>query len=163
MFCKKCGSSLVEDSVFCQKCGERQNAQAAEKVSDFTLSEGSRAATPAVDKRFWSSWSSGRRTWFVIILALTVLAGLNGQNLFSFVTGLATGQVYLDSGKVEANIESGIQSQIGESVTATCPNPMAGKVGESRQCTVVDTLGMTYLVDVTIQSTNGDVTWRVQN
>ena len=163
MFCNKCGSSLAVGSVFCQKCGQRQSVQSTEQVHEFTPSQSSQGLTPPVDKRFWSSWSSGRRTWFVVIMALTILAGLNGQNIFTYVAGIANGQVYLDSGKVEANIDSGILDQIGEKVTTTCPHPMTAKVGESRECTVVDSTGTTYLVDVTVQSTNGDVTWKVQN
>lgn len=163
MYCNKCGTELPVDSAFCQKCGQRQNGGSAEQVYDFKSSNASSAEPNKGDKGFWSSWSSGRRAWFVVVMVLIALAGLNGQNIFTYVTGLATGQVYLDSGRVESTIETGVYDQVGETVTASCPNPLAGRVGETRQCTVVDSLGATYFVDITVQSTNGDITWKVQN
>jgi Domain of unknown function (DUF4333) len=98
-----------------------------------------------------------------MIMVLTVLAGLNGQNIFQYVTGIATGQVTLSVSAVENEIESGVQKQAGITVTATCPNPLMGKPGEVRQCTIQDSTGTTAFVDITIQNTAGDVTWQVRN
>ena len=70
--------------------------------------------------------------------------------------------VTLDVAKVENVIEQGVLDQGGFSVTATCPNPMTGQVGDTRTCQIVDESGTTALVDVTIQNDNGDVVWKVQ-
>ena len=71
--------------------------------------------------------------------------------------------VDLDVPRVEKMIEDGILEQGGFSVTATCPDPMAGQVGDTRTCSVLDEYGNTGLVDVTIQNDNGDVVWKVQD
>lgn len=70
--------------------------------------------------------------------------------------------VTLDVPRVEKMIEDGILEQGGFSVTADCPNPMSGQVGDTRTCQITDESGVTALVDVTIQNDNGDVVWKVQ-
>lgn len=70
--------------------------------------------------------------------------------------------VTLDVQRVEQMIEDGVLDQGGFSVTATCPDPMSGQVGDTRTCQIVDEYGETALVDVTIQNDNGDVVWEVQ-
>jgi hypothetical protein len=70
--------------------------------------------------------------------------------------------VTLDVQRVEQMIEDGVLDQGGFSVTATCPDPMSGQVGDTRTCQIVDEYGETTLVDVTIQNDNGDVVWKVQ-
>ena len=70
--------------------------------------------------------------------------------------------VTLDVSRVENMIEDGVLDQGGFSVTATCPDPMSGQVGDTRTCQIVDEYGETALVDVTIQNDNGDVVWEVQ-
>jgi len=39
---------------------------------------------------------------------------------------------------------------------------MVGQVGDTRTCQIVDDSGTTALVDVTIQNSNGDIVWKVQ-
>jgi hypothetical protein len=39
---------------------------------------------------------------------------------------------------------------------------MAGQVGDTRTCQIVDEAGTTALVDITIQNDQGDVVWKVQ-
>ena len=70
--------------------------------------------------------------------------------------------VNLDSNRVEKMIEDGVLEQGGFTVTATCPDPMYGQVGDTRTCSIVDDSGTTALVDVTIQNQNGDVVWNVR-
>ena len=70
--------------------------------------------------------------------------------------------VTLDVARVETMIEDGVMEQGGFSVTATCPDPMAGQVGDTRTCQIVDDAGTTALVDITIQNDQGDVVWKVQ-
>ena len=70
--------------------------------------------------------------------------------------------VTLDVSRVENMIEDGVLDQGGFSVTATCPDPMSGQVGDTRTCQIVDEYGDTALVDITIQNDNGDVVWEVQ-
>jgi hypothetical protein len=155
MHCTNCGSEIT-GLKFCGQCG----TAAPTSIPEFEL-----RAVPAEKKsnKFWTSWSTNRRTFFVIWMALILLAGLNGQNVFSFLGGLVSGEVTLDTAKVEGVIESGILDQSGEAVTASCPNLMSGKVGDIRKCTVVDSTGATYVVDITIQSRQGDILWQVEN
>ena len=71
--------------------------------------------------------------------------------------------VTLDSPKVENMIETGVLDQSGFSVTATCPNPLSGNVGDTRTCSIEDENGTVALVDVTIQNSNGDIVWKVRD
>jgi len=70
--------------------------------------------------------------------------------------------VTLDVARVEKTIEDGVMQQGGFHVTASCPDPLAGQVGDTRTCQIVDDSGTTALVDVTIQNSNGDIVWKVQ-
>jgi hypothetical protein len=70
--------------------------------------------------------------------------------------------VTLDVSRIESEIENGVLDQAGYSVTATCPDPMSGQVGDTRTCSIEDENGTVALVDVTIQNTNGDIVWKVQ-
>ena len=70
--------------------------------------------------------------------------------------------VTLDVSRVENEIENGVLDQAGYSVTATCPDPLSGQVGDTRTCSIEDDYGTVALVDVTIQNSNGDIVWKVQ-
>jgi hypothetical protein len=70
--------------------------------------------------------------------------------------------VDLDVARVEQTIEDGILEQTDIYVTATCPDPMAGQVGDTRTCSIEDDYGDTELVDVTIQNDQGDIIWQVR-
>lgn len=72
------------------------------------------------------------------------------------------GEVLLDSGLVEREIESGVLSQGGFSVTADCPDPLSGKVGDVRQCIIEDEFGERAIVEIRIQNTEGYFIWEVQ-
>jgi hypothetical protein len=147
--CIACAEEIQLNAKLCRFCGTDQNTEASEHSE--TLS------SPSVKKPFYQS----KTFWIVAVLA--IVAALNGQNLGQFVGGQLTGQVILNSSRVEDSIESGVKKQSGFAVTATCPSPMAAKVGETRQCTVTDDTGTVALVDVTVQSTAGDITWLVKN
>jgi len=71
--------------------------------------------------------------------------------------------VTLDGPRVENMIETGVLDQSGFSVTATCPNPLSGNVGDTRTCSIEDENGTVALVDVTIQNSNGDIVWKVRD
>ena len=146
MFCSKCGGSLSEGSAFCSSCGASRSAGSIEQEGNETKS------------RFQTAL---KRPGLWIVVVLTLLAALNGQNLFSYVTGIVTGQVSIDAGKVERNIKSEIKKQTLLDVTVTCPRPFMAKVGETRQCWAKDALGQTSFIDVTVQSSAGDITWQV--
>lgn len=70
--------------------------------------------------------------------------------------------VDLDVARVEQTIEDGILEQTDIYVTATCPDPMAGQVGDTRTCSIEDDYGDVELVDVTIQNDQGDIIWQVR-
>ncbi len=97
------------------------------------------------------------------LVAITFISLIFSTMLTSCSTVDQITGVDLDVSRVEQMIEDGILEQGGFSVTATCPDPMAGQVGDTRTCSVLDEYGTTGLVDVTIQNDNGDVVWKVQN
>ena len=99
-----------------------------------------------------------RWVWIAIVGVLTLVASLNGQNLFTYVTGTLSGQAVIDSGKVARIITEGVKEQAGLDVNVSCPSPFIGHVGDTRQCSYTSLMGPGF-VDVTIQSTSGDVTW----
>jgi hypothetical protein len=68
----------------------------------------------------------------------------------------------LDPGTIEREIESGVLDQLGIFVTAECPDPMTGKVGDVKQCVVEDESGTVAIVKVTIQNQEGFVVWEVE-
>jgi len=82
---------------------------------------------------------------------------LTGCSSVDQITG-----VTLDVSRVEKTIEDGVLQQGGFHVTASCPDPLVGQVGDTRTCQIVDDSGTTALVDVTIQNSNGDIVWKVQ-
>lgn len=98
----------------------------------------------------------------------------NSLLVFSFGTLLIAGSltscstvdqitgVDLDVARVEQTIEEGVLDQADIYVTATCPDPMAGQVGDTRTCSIEDDYGDVELVDITIQNDNGDIIWQVR-
>jgi hypothetical protein len=89
--------------------------------------------------------------------ALLIAGSLTSCSSVDQITG-----VDLDVDRVEQMIEDGILEQGDIYVTATCPDPMAGQVGDTRTCSIEDDYGDVELVDVTIQNDNGDVIWEVR-
>ena len=89
--------------------------------------------------------------------ALLVAASLTSCSTVDQITG-----VDLDVARVEQTIEDGVLDQADVYVTATCPDPMSGQVGDTRTCSIEDDYGDTELVDVTIQNDNGDIIWQVR-
>jgi hypothetical protein len=100
-----------------------------------------------------------RRTSLLVIPIGTLLAAgiLSSCSTVDQITG-----VDLDVARVEQTIEDGILEQADIYVTATCPDPMAGQVGDTRTCSIEDDYGDTELVDVTIQNDQGDIVWQVR-
>jgi hypothetical protein len=94
-----------------------------------------------------------------VLTAATITFLLGGC---SSATAVLNGEVILDSGLIETEIESGVLNQSGISVTADCPDPMSGKVGDVRQCVIEDDFGTVAIVRVTIQNTDGYIVWEVQ-
>ena len=100
-----------------------------------------------------------RTTLSAISVGTLLFAGsLTSCSTVDQITG-----VDLDVPRVEQMIEDGVLEQGGFSVIATCPDPMAGQVGDTRTCSVEDEYGTTGLVDVTIQNDQGDVVWKLQD
>ena len=92
-----------------------------------------------------------------ILSPLFLLVPLASCSAVAELSGVA-----LDVSRVETMIEDGILEQGDIIVVATCPDPMVGKVGETRTCSIEDEYGDTELVDVTIQNSEGDVVWEVR-
>lgn len=71
------------------------------------------------------------------------------------------GEVLLDVNRVENEIKDGIYDQSGIDVSVECPDPLSAEVGESRTC-LIRYSGLTELVDITVQNTDGYVIWEVR-
>lgn len=92
----------------------------------------------------------------VSLFAALALAGC------SEVTAVMNGEVPLDSARIEAQIEDEVSAQIGGPVTVECPDPLSAEVGQTRQCVIEDSYGTTALVDITVQNSDGYITWEVR-
>lgn len=101
----------------------------------------------------------GVRVASLLTCALLLVLGLGGCAKASAVL---SGEVILDPTVIEEEIESGVLEQGGFVVTAECPDPLSGKVGDTRQCLIEDEFGVTALVDVRIQNSEGYIIWEVQ-
>lgn len=164
MFCTSCGKALENGWLACPSCGTKTAIAAGPSAGAprplNTLGTLYEQTSPATNTDSTDAGNRNRKPlWISIGSIILAIIALNSIGAFNGLTG----QVTLDSGKVETEIESGIYDQSGFSVTATCPSPMAGKVGETRSCSVEDESGTTYVVDVTIQNKNADVLWVVRN
>lgn len=91
----------------------------------------------------------------VSILSLT-LAGCSSAG------AVLNGEVLLDSGLIEREIEGGVLNQSGFRVSAECPDPMSGKVGDVRECVIEDEFGTVAVVEVKIQNSEGFIVWEVR-
>ena len=164
MNCKNCGKAVDASWNLCPGCGAKtertlvtapgaprplESATSLDKTAGET-NQYAPITKPAILKH--------RSTWITVCSIILTLVALNSFGVFSGLTG----QVNLDVPRVEQMIEDGIYDQSGFSVVATCPSPMAGKVGDTRSCAIEDENGDTYVVDVTIQNKNGDVIWVVR-
>ena len=100
-----------------------------------------------------------RRTSLLVVPfgTLLIASSLTSCSTVDQLTG-----VTLDVSRVEQTIEEGVLKQADTSVTATCPDPLSGQVGDTRTCSIEDDYGNTNLVDVTIQNNNGDIVWQVR-
>jgi hypothetical protein len=100
-----------------------------------------------------------RRTSLLVVPfgTLLIASSLTSCSTVDQLTG-----VTLDVSRVEHTIEEGVLKQADTSVTATCPDPLSGQVGDTRTCSIEDDYGNTNLVDVTIQNNNGDIVWEVR-
>lgn len=92
-----------------------------------------------------------------VLAPLFLLLPLASCSAVAELTGVS-----LDVALVEENIENGVLEQSGVYVTATCPDPMVGEVGDTRICTIEDEYGDVEFVDVTIQNSEGDIVWQVR-
>ena len=174
MFCPKCGAANPAKYSFCPNCGATSAPAAPStpipgvsipgvsipgvpaSTSPLSPPQGVYVPAPVKPKRKLNGWTIG----FII---LCIVAAMNGQNVFQYLSTVITGQVSLSPRSIEQNIRQTIQTKTGLSVTVTCPDPFQGKVGDVRQCTIDEPLGISLIVDVTIENTSGAFTWQVRN
>jgi len=91
----------------------------------------------------------------ITILVFFLIAGC------AEVEAVLNGEVPLDPGIVETEIENGIYDQTGIDVYAECPDPLSAAVGDSRTCTI-EHEGFVELVDITVQNTDGYFIWQIR-
>jgi type IV pilus biogenesis protein CpaD/CtpE len=101
------------------------------------------------------------RKKYVVLAAIVSLTPLLAG--CSSVLSSINGDVTLDTAKVQQIIVDGIKKQSDIDVTVECPSLMQGKPGDTRNCiatALVD--GSTAKIVVTIESSQGDITWELQ-
>jgi len=89
-----------------------------------------------------------------LLVQFVIMPALSGR--------LPDGTVNLDVSMIEQEIQSGILDQSGLAVTVACPETMQGKPGDTRNCVVTTADGTYIKAVVTIESSNGDITWETQ-
>ncbi|MEN9752735.1 MAG: hypothetical protein RL670_426 [Actinomycetota bacterium] len=95
--------------------------------------------------------------WVVFTAVVAIGAGIWGYDL------LAKGPVTLNTLHVQQQIEAGVKKQTGLDVRVTCPSPFVAKIGESRECQLVDKTDLTihFFVGVTVKDLAGNIAWHV--
>lgn len=131
--CLKCGATVDDPSGFCPGCGTRVG-EAAPRASQ-----------------------QSKKAWIAIGIGLAIAAGL-------FLLGRgATGDDggTLDAGKIENEVERGIQRQAGETVRADCDENVPIESGRLSDCRVKDSTGATYNVRIRQDDDKGHITWEL--
>lgn len=177
MFCTKCGSAIEPTWAHCPSCGTA-NAEATKSTGP--KRKAPVVAAPSADTDFHSrpdddtgspnavpepaTRSSRRGRNWGITVAIAIVAWLLVQFvIMPALSGrLLDGGVNLDVTLVEQEIENGVLDQAGVSATVDCPDTMQGKPGETRNCIVTASDGTILKAVVTIESSNGDITWEIQ-
>ena len=175
-FCGRCGSHGQSEVGHCTECGvSLPYAIQAKTEQDILFETYNSRPKPELEKSGNSSSprsrSQGRHNsrrfyqkplfWLVVIFS--IVGAFTGQTWYQAIYGAITGQVTISGSKVEAEIKSGIEEQLGLAVEVSCPTFIQGHPGDIRDCIAVGPLGGRSKVEVTIQSSNGSVTWEVVN
>lgn len=92
-----------------------------------------------------------------IVWCVSFLVSLGGAGLIANTIG-----VQMDTGVVEREIQTGVQQQVGQTVTVQCPSSVAVRTGASFQCVVTATDGSRSFATVTVQNSQGEFVWRIQ-
>lgn len=179
MYCTNCGAPRSIDSFFCSDCGtayvifseETQVINVPHPPQQTSLPSMAPVKTapsrnPEVLPQITSqSPNTAARATFTVLgillgLALILFIGIQ---VYTQTTGVnpVTSEVTLDSTKLEQAIADDY-AEIGITATVECPEPMVAKPGETRNCIATFLLDLTNTVAVTVQNTQGDVTWAVQ-
>ncbi|WP_280800312.1 DUF4333 domain-containing protein [Aurantimicrobium minutum] len=117
---------------------------------------------PEISNQTQNTASRATFTVLGILLGVALLLFI-GIQVYTQATGVnpVTSEVTLDSARIEQAIADDYAG-IGVTATVECPDPMVAKPGESRNCIATYLLGLTNNVAVTVQNSQGDVTWAVQ-
>ena len=157
LFCSNCGAK-DQSGTYCSSCGKNVNASSVSpSISANQVPPSLPGAAPTAPAK-----ASRRKIWIsagIAILVVTLVTSYfraQGANPFN-------GEVSLDVTVVEQSISDELLKQSGDVVqSVTCPRPMSGKPGDTRNCVVIDSTGAHFLAKVTIENTNGDITWRLE-
>ncbi|MDH6409055.1 hypothetical protein M2113_000004 [Aurantimicrobium minutum] len=179
MYCTNCGSPRSTDVSFCSECGTAYVVTALEtQVSTVpappqqislpsqepvnTAPSRNPEVVPEISNQTQNTASRATFTVLGILLGVALLLFI-GIQVYTQATGVnpVTSEVTLDSARIEQAIADDYAG-IGVTATVECPDPMVAKPGESRNCIATYLLGLTNNVAVTVQNSQGDVTWAVQ-
>ena len=179
MYCTYCGTPRSSEVAFCSECGTAY-VVTAQKTNEETVpvplqqtsmpfqapakTAPSRNPEVVPEIKVQTQNTAARATFTVLgILIGVALLMFIGIQFFTQTTGVnpVTSEVTLDSAGIEQAIADEYAG-MGITATVVCPDPMVAKPGESRNCIATYLLGLTDNVAVTVQNSQGDVTWEVQ-
>ena len=162
MYCSSCGTHNPASVKFCTHCGGRMNVgttnNQAETPASLYVPPSPTVAPPILD---YSSapTSTGISPGWKRALTVGVIIEIGWIAWFALRPTFVG--VTIDVSSLESNIES-TYAENGISVIADCPDPFVARPGESRNCLVTDDWGTTAIIKVSVENTNGDVTWAEQ-
>lgn len=167
VYCIECGTKNLESAKFCSSCGTRLgtekkatttstskplNKDSASAITDGPDSlRGPYPANEVKGTRLSTGWKRA-----LTIIVIVIVGNVIWFSARPYIVG-----VTIDAGQVEQNIISTYGDQ-GISVTAECPDPFVARPGETRNCLVTDEFGTKAMAVVTVENTNGDITWVAQ-
>jgi hypothetical protein len=162
MYCSACGTKNPNKFKFCSSCGVPIVVPAASPApapnSSSTPAEFNAEALSNLYQESAAPKTGMSPAWkrALTVGAIILIGNIIWFGARPYLIGVTINSPLLESNIVAKYAENGI------SVTADCPDPFVARPGESRNCLVTDDYGTTAIVKVSVENTNGDVTWAEQ-